>query len=198
MCIEKSKLMLSMVDRISHIHCHRKKSWPINKFLIFLFHRITFKSHFGWIRWLMLGPKCQTGMFQVQVQGGRVMLTFRLGGKVGLMKTHFLPSIRINQQRPKVFHQSWFNQWNQSKWHNFFCSTSWQVLDGFDWHYHASVHFCLTNAIDKSQQHCKKFLRMSKIEPGATGWEARMLPLCNEATQLKFKSRILGLGPVRY
>ena len=33
-----------------------------------------------------------------------------------------------------------------------FCSTSQLVLDGFDQHYQAFVHFPLTSAVNKSQQ----------------------------------------------
>ena len=59
------------------------------------------------------------------------------------------------------------------------------VLDGFDWDFQASVRFNLSSAVNKSQQHKnileKYFWGMLGIEPGAAGWEARLLPLCYAA-----------------
>ena len=52
------------------------------------------------------------------------------------------------------------------------------VLDRSNQHFQASVHFTLTSAVDKSQQHQNTFLGMPRIKPGATSWEVRMLPLC--------------------
>ena len=55
------------------------------------------------------------------------------------------------------------------------------VIDGFDWHLQASVHFTLSSAINKSQWHQKipdeNILWMPGIEPGAVRWEVRMLRL---------------------
>ena len=45
----------------------------------------------------------------------------------------------------------------------------WPVLDVFDQHIEASVHFSLTSTIDKSQQHENKFLGMLRIKPVAAG-----------------------------
>ena len=45
-------------------------------------------------------------------------------------------------------------------------------LDGFDWHFEASVHFTQTSAINKSKHHWKFreiFLGMPGIKPGAAG-----------------------------
>ena len=44
-----------------------------------------------------------------------------------------------------------------------------QVLDGFDQHFQASVHFPIASAIDKAQQHQNEFLGMPRIKPGAAG-----------------------------
>ena len=52
------------------------------------------------------------------------------------------------------------------------------LLDEFDWHFQASVHFPLTSIVNKYQHH------MRRIKPGAAGWEARMLPLCSTAPVL--------------
>ena len=52
------------------------------------------------------------------------------------------------------------------------------VLDEFNQHFLASVHFPLTSAFDKFRQHCNKFLGTLRIEPEAAGWEASVLPLC--------------------
>ena len=43
------------------------------------------------------------------------------------------------------------------------------LLDGFDQHFQASVHFPLTSAVNKSQQHGNKFSGMLRIKPGAAG-----------------------------
>ena len=69
----------------------------------------------------------------------------------------------------------------------FFC-TSKLVLDGFDRHYQAFVHFPLTSAIDKSQQHQNKFSGMPELNPGWLG-ETRACYLCamhwkSEVTQI--------------
>ena len=66
------------------------------------------------------------------------------------------------------------------------------VLDGFDQHYQASVHFPLT--INKFQQHQNKFSGMLRIKPRATGWEARMPSLGYVAPSLSEKKKRLGLG----
>ena len=50
-----------------------------------------------------------------------------------------------------------------------FCSTSQLVLDGFDQHYQAFVHFPLTSAVNKSQHTLNQFLRLLRIESGAAG-----------------------------
>ena len=59
------------------------------------------------------------------------------------------------------------------------------ALDKFDWHLQASVHFTQSSAVNKSLQHQniqeKLFLGTPGIEPEATGWDARMLPLCYAA-----------------
>ena len=41
------------------------------------------------------------------------------------------------------------------------------VQDGFHQQYQSSVHFPLTRAVDKSQQHRNKFPGTQRIEPGA-------------------------------
>ena len=60
------------------------------------------------------------------------------------------------------------------------------VLDGFNWHYQASVHFTLRIAVNKTlvttKNSLNKFLGMLGIKPRAAGWEARMLPMCYAAT----------------
>ena len=70
----------------------------------------------------------------------------------------------------------------------FFCSTSYLELDGFDQDYQASVHFPVTSTVNKSQQHRNKILGMLRIGPGATGCEARILPLCYPAPTLSIFS----------
>ena len=52
------------------------------------------------------------------------------------------------------------------------------VLDGFNQHFQASVHFPRTITVDKSQQYWAKFLGTPRIEPVPAGWEVRMLPPC--------------------
>ena len=58
-------------------------------------------------------------------------------------------------------------------------------LDGFDWHFQASLHSTLSSIVNKSHQHWKNsrcnFLGTLGIEPGPAGWEARMLPLYSAA-----------------
>ena len=57
----------------------------------------------------------------------------------------------------------------------FFCSTSchWLVLDGFDCHFQASVHFTLSSAVNKSQRHQKIpekfFWECRESNPGLLG-----------------------------
>ena len=55
------------------------------------------------------------------------------------------------------------------------------VLDGFNGHFQASVHFTLGSAINEYKQHQKipkkKISGMLGIEPRAAGWEAQMRPL---------------------
>ena len=64
----------------------------------------------------------------------------------------------------------------------FFKRTFFEALaclkPGQDQHFQASVHFPLISSIDKSQQFWNKFWETPRIEPGTTGWEARILPLC--------------------
>ena len=42
------------------------------------------------------------------------------------------------------------------------------VLRGFEPYFQASVHFPVTSAVNKAQQHLNKFLRMPRIENGPT------------------------------
>ena len=51
--------------------------------------------------------------------------------------------------------------------------------------FHASVHFPLTSRAIKSRQHWIKFLWMARYEPGAAGWKAQMLPLCDAPPYLQ-------------
>ena len=68
----------------------------------------------------------------------------------------------------------------------FFCSTSYLILDGFDQHYQASVHFPLTSTIDKSQQHENNFWGEWRIlNPGVLD-EKQECYLCATQPQLLF------------
>ena len=60
------------------------------------------------------------------------------------------------------------------------------VLDGFDQHSQASVHFPLTSNFDKSLQHQNKISGKPRIQPRAAGLEARMLPLCFAALPILY------------
>ena len=66
---------------------------------------------------------------------------------------------------------------------------------GFNQHFQASVHFPLTSAVNKSQQHRNKISRATWLEPGAAGWEARMLPLCCTAPPPLRACMYSGLSP---
>ena len=60
-------------------------------------------------------------------------------------------------------------------------SCHWPELDGFDWHYQASVH-CSKQCRKITQQHQdKKLSGMRRIKPRAGRWEASKLPLCYAA-----------------
>ena len=53
-----------------------------------------------------------------------------------------------------------------------FCCNSQLVLDEFDRHYQATVHFPLAIAVDKSRQHRNNFSGMTRIKPRAAGLES--------------------------
>ena len=65
----------------------------------------------------------------------------------------------------------------------YFCGTCLLALDGFDQHFQASFHYPQTSNMDKSQQHHNKLPGTPRIEPGAAGSEARMLPLFHAPTK---------------
>ena len=62
-----------------------------------------------------------------------------------------------------------------SGWRHIIWSTTKQVIEGFNRHYQASVHFSLTSAINKFRQYQNNFFGMTRIEPRAEGWVAQKL-----------------------